>query len=68
MTLEKVEPGIHWPALLNEGALQGHTHLPLSQGMEGYEGLTAEELKQLQERVAVLSDPSHGDEANEEVE
>ena len=51
VTLEKAKPGVHWPALLDEGVLQGHTHMPLSEGMDDHERLTEEELKRLKVRV-----------------
>ena len=65
MTLEKAEPGVHWPALFDEGMLQGHTHMPLSEGMDDYEELSVEELKQLKEKIAVMSNTGHDDKASE---
>ena len=58
MTLEKAEPGLHWPVLVNKGSQQGHTHLPLSEGLEG---LTAQEIERLQEQIQAMSNSSgHG--------
>lgn len=66
MTLEKAEPGLHWPILvLQQGqTIYSQTNLPLKEGLEG---LTMEEIDKLQQQVDRLCDTHQDCDISKEV-